>query len=131
MTSKRELYNRLVALEREVAQQRALVNELAAKAGVTPPSGLTYGQPSGLTYGQPSGLTYGQPPVSPSAGPAGAGALPPRAQEALAAGKKIEAIKLVREATGLGLKEAKELVDRAGAGGSAPTTGWYASSAWS
>ena len=123
MTSKRELYNRLVALEREVAQQRALVNELAAKAGVTPPSGLT--------YGQPSGLTYGQPPVSPSAGPAGAGALPPRAQEALAAGKKIEAIKLVREATGLGLKEAKELVDRAGAGGSAPTTGWYASSAWS
>ena len=123
MTSKRELYNRLVALEREVAQQRALVNELAAKAGVTPPSGLT--------YGQPSGLTYGQPPVSPSAGPAGAGALPPRAQEALAAGKKIEAIKLVREATGLGLKEAKELVDRAGAGGSAPTTGWNASSAWS
>jgi large subunit ribosomal protein L7/L12 len=31
---------------------------------------------------------------------------------ALAAGNKIEAIKLVRESTGLGLKESKDLVER-------------------
>ncbi|MCP5397265.1 MAG: ribosomal protein L7/L12 [Sphingomonadaceae bacterium] len=35
----------------------------------------------------------------------------PEVQAALAAGRKIEAIKLVREKTGLGLKEAKELVE--------------------
>jgi ribosomal protein L7/L12 len=39
--------------------------------------------------------------------------LPPEAKTALAAGNKIEAIKLVREATGLGLAEAKDLVERA------------------
>ena len=33
-------------------------------------------------------------------------------REAIARGKKIEAIKLVRERTGLGLKEAKLLVER-------------------
>ena len=36
----------------------------------------------------------------------------PEVAMALAANKKIEAIKLVREKTGLGLKEAKELVER-------------------
>ncbi len=41
-----------------------------------------------------------------------ASALPPKAKAALAAGDKIGAIRLVREATGFGLKEAKELVDR-------------------
>jgi ribosomal protein L7/L12 len=39
--------------------------------------------------------------------------LPPEAKAALAAGNKIEAIKSLREATGLGLAEAKEVVDRA------------------
>jgi ribosomal protein L7/L12 len=39
--------------------------------------------------------------------------LPPEAKAALAAGNKIEAIKLVREATGLGLAEAKDMVERA------------------
>lgn len=38
--------------------------------------------------------------------------LPPAAVEALARGDKIEAIKITRQHTGLGLKEAKELVDR-------------------
>lgn len=33
-------------------------------------------------------------------------------QAALAEGNKIEAIKILREATGLGLKESKEMVDR-------------------
>lgn len=36
----------------------------------------------------------------------------PDIAEAIAKGKKIKAIKLVRERSGLGLKEAKELVDR-------------------
>jgi len=43
-------------------------------------------------------------------------ALPPAAIAALAGGNKIEAIKLAREANGIGLKEAKELVDAAEAG---------------
>ena len=38
----------------------------------------------------------------------------PEIREALDGGHKIEAIKLVRERTGLGLKEAKELVEREG-----------------
>jgi hypothetical protein len=39
--------------------------------------------------------------------------LPPGVVEAIAQGRKIEAIKLLREATGLGLANAKVLVDRA------------------
>lgn len=39
------------------------------------------------------------------------GQLPPDAVAALNAGRKIEAIKIVRERQGIGLKEAKELVD--------------------
>ena len=41
--------------------------------------------------------------------------LPSNVQEAIAAGRKIVAIKLLREATGLGLANAKVLVDRAAA----------------
>ena len=37
--------------------------------------------------------------------------LPPSVLHAIQAGNKIEAIKLVREQTGLGLKEAKDAVD--------------------
>jgi ribosomal protein L7/L12 len=36
----------------------------------------------------------------------------PEVRAALGGGRKIEAIKLVRERTGLGLREAKELVER-------------------
>jgi ribosomal protein L7/L12 len=43
---------------------------------------------------------------------AGAG-LSPEAKAALAAGNKIEAIKILREQTGLGLAAAKDIVDRA------------------
>jgi ribosomal protein L7/L12 len=39
--------------------------------------------------------------------------LPPEVRAELARGNKIEAIKLLRKASGLGLKEAKELVDGA------------------
>jgi hypothetical protein len=41
--------------------------------------------------------------------------LPADVLQAIAAGRKIEAIKLLREATGLGLANAKVLVDRASA----------------
>lgn len=40
--------------------------------------------------------------------------LPPEVIRAIEAGRKIEAIKLLREATGLGLANAKVLVDKAG-----------------
>ena len=39
--------------------------------------------------------------------------LPPQVMHALKAGRKIEAIKLLREARGIGLAEAKDAVDRA------------------
>jgi len=39
--------------------------------------------------------------------------LPPEVVKAITLGRKIEAIKLLREATGLGLANAKVLVDRA------------------
>ena len=60
-------------------------------------------------------------PVASAAAPAGGGAASAPAEEQteftvmlLAAGeKKVEAIKVVRAATGLGLKEAKDLVDGA------------------
>jgi ribosomal protein L7/L12 len=45
--------------------------------------------------------------------PTPASALPAAARAALQRGQVIEAIKLTREATGLGLKEAKDLVDAA------------------
>ncbi|GAA6140642.1 ribosomal protein L7/L12 [Hydrogenophaga sp. 5NK40-0174] len=43
--------------------------------------------------------------------------VPPEVKAALDRGNKIEAIKLLREATGLGLKEAKDAVDQIEAGG--------------
>lgn len=60
-------------------------------------------------------------PVAAMAAPAAAGAAAPAAEEkssfdAILTGvgdKKIQVIKVVRELTGLGLKEAKELVDNA------------------
>lgn len=55
------------------------------------------------------------PPRSAPAGSTGHPPLPPEAAarigEALAKGNKIEAIKLLREASGLGLKEAKDAVE--------------------
>ena len=49
--------------------------------------------------------------TTPGAAQQAARALPPDAARALARGDKIEAIKLVRTETGLGLKEAKDWVD--------------------
>lgn len=60
-------------------------------------------------------------PMAAAAAPAAGGAAAPAAEEksdfdvilASAGGEKIKVIKVVREITGLGLKEAKELVDGA------------------
>lgn len=48
-------------------------------------------------------------------------ALPDNVQQAMRSGNKIEAIKLLREQTGLGLKEAKEWVEATQAGKPRPT----------
>jgi ribosomal protein L7/L12 len=50
-------------------------------------------------------------PASPAAPPV-RGAFPPAAADALRRGHKIEAIRLVREHLGIGLKEAKDLVEQ-------------------
>jgi ribosomal protein L7/L12 len=47
-----------------------------------------------------------KPPITTDTG------LPPEVNEALAAGNTIEAIKRLREATGLDLKQAKEIIDK-------------------
>ena len=64
--------------------------------------------------GPTAGLTAG-PTARPSSGPhppAVPGSFPPAAADALRRGNKIEAIRLVREHHGIGLKEAKDLVEQ-------------------
>ena len=51
------------------------------------------------------------PPKVPLAGPVFSSGLPPLVIDALQRGEKIQAIRLMREITGVGLKEAKDLVD--------------------
>jgi hypothetical protein len=67
-------------------------------------------------------------PVAPAPPLAGRAApLDDEIRERLRQGQKLEAIKLVRERTGLGLKEAKDRVDALAAGmpsGSIPGSGW-------
>ncbi|HEV2640305.1 MAG TPA: ribosomal protein L7/L12 [Actinocrinis sp.] len=53
-------------------------------------------------YGDPSAV-YGQQPAP--------GVFPPSFAEALRRGRQIEAIKIYREVTGVGLKEAKDAVE--------------------
>ena len=49
--------------------------------------------------------------------------LPDKVVEALKRGNKVEAIKLLREQTGVGLKEAKDAVDASGIEGPAKSSG--------
>ena len=49
--------------------------------------------------------------TTPLAGPVFSNALPPLVIEALQRGEKVQAIRLMREISGVGLKEAKDLVD--------------------
>lgn len=55
--------------------------------------------------------SHGDASVLPAQAPVQTGILPPGVGEALAAGNKIEAIRLYREATRVGLKEAKDAVE--------------------
>lgn len=65
------------------------------------------------------GFTVSVTPVQPGALPANsfADAFPPEVSAALVRGNKIEAIKLLRAARGMGLKDAKDAIDAAESGG--------------
>lgn len=56
-------------------------------------------------------LRAGITPLDPGNGPTKADPITPEIAEAIRSGRKIEAIKLYREAHGVGLKEAKDAVD--------------------
>lgn len=56
-------------------------------------------------------LRAGITPLDPAAAPAEPDPITPAIAEAIRAGRKIEAIKLYRQAYGVGLKEAKDAVD--------------------
>ncbi len=56
--------------------------------------------------------TAWRPPPPAGQTPFGGGALSPEVRELALQGRKIEAIKLHREQTGLGLKESKDAVER-------------------
>ncbi|GAB4456791.1 MAG: 50S ribosomal protein L7/L12 [Armatimonadaceae bacterium] len=89
-----------------VLELAELVKELQDKFGVSAAPAMPMGMPMGF---------------APQGAPADGGAAAPAAEEkdsfdvVLTSGgdKKIQVIKVVREITGLGLKEAKELVDGA------------------
>lgn len=59
---------------------------------------------------QDAGWTYGPTEAGDAQGN-GAPVVPPAALDALARGKKVEAVKITRDATGLGLADALKLVD--------------------
>jgi ribosomal protein L7/L12 len=77
--------------ETEIQQLRSRVNELEDRLK------LIY-RHLNITYSDP-----GSDPI-----------LSPQIQDALRRGNKIEAIKIYRELTGVGLAEAKQAIDRAG-----------------
>ena len=77
--------------ETEIQQLRSRVNELEDRLK--------------LIY-RHLNITYADPGSDPM--------LTPQIQDALRRGNKIEAIKIYRELTGVGLAEAKEAIDRAG-----------------
>lgn len=54
----------------------------------------------------------GQPAAPPSVGAAAGESVSAEVRQLAMLGKKIEAIKVLREQTGLGLKECKDIVDR-------------------
>ena len=63
---------------------------------------------------------HGNPRSMPTASAGYTGALPQSVQLALQGGNKIEAIRLLREATGLGLKEARDAVESSQQGAKLP-----------
>lgn len=96
----------------EVAQLRARVAELEQRVSVL--ERLLQGLPGG-TAPQPRYAAPGRPlpdPQAGGAGPVGAPLVPDEVVRLARDGKKIMAIKVMREHSGLGLAEAKEIVDR-------------------
>ena len=69
---------------------------------------------TGVGLAEAKALLEGRPAVRPAARHASTQSLPNDVCAAMDAGNKIEAIKRLRAATGLGLKEAKDRIDSAG-----------------
>jgi ribosomal protein L7/L12 len=82
--------------------------------------------PAGATECPHCGAFVGAEPAPPQAD---VRQLAAQLRVLLAEGRKLEAIKLYREATGVGLQEAKEAVDSLAAGGAWATGGEFAESA--
>ena len=95
-----ELENRVARLEEEVARLTAV---LAAREGVMQPPAET--EPD-VTVAAPAAAS---PPAASRPAPRGPDFSEARALAA--GGSKIAAIKLVRDQTGMGLRDAKELVE--------------------
>jgi hypothetical protein len=99
-----ETSQRIERLERQVA---LLYQHLGLNGSeeYMPPSPLLAPPPAfGSAYSEPQDSVPGQQQY-------GDPRLPPAFFEAVAADKKIQAIKIYREVTGVGLKEAKDYVD--------------------
>jgi hypothetical protein len=117
-----QLTRRLEAVENQLAtlSQRMGVS-YQPQAGYAAPSsgGVSFDPSTGTVSFDPGPAVFDpEPASSPMGMPAGQyvdprfGAVPPEVVELARSGKKIQAIKLYRELTNLGLKEAKQVVDR-------------------
>lgn len=105
--------NQLPEAVREALQRGNLFDaiKLLRKAGVgnlAEAKAVLEAEARRLNAAKGTGAAGGAAPPARAGTPAG---LPPSAVRALREGLKIEAIKLTREHTGLGLKEAKDLVE--------------------
>jgi ribosomal protein L7/L12 len=101
---------RIDRLERQVAY---LLNHLEIAPDVAAGQPGAFGTAPASTFGSAAdifGAPAAAPPPGPAAGAAGP-AYPPALLAALDRGKIIEAIKVYREWTGQGLREAKEAVE--------------------
>ena len=101
---------RIARLEYQVGRlyQHLGLNPDQADAPPAPFGGApapAFGQPA---FGQPA---FGQPAPAPAPAYAAGPVFPPSFADALRRGKMIEAIKIYREVTGVGLKEAKDAVE--------------------
>ncbi|KAB2844938.1 MAG: hypothetical protein F9K47_01900 [Burkholderiales bacterium] len=83
---------------------------------------------TGLGLAEAKSLLEAVPKVSLAGQGETDASLPVDVQAALARGNKIEAIRLLRQATGLGLKDAKDRIDAAEAGGQRASSGFPADS---
>ena len=95
-----DLKSRLAKLESAVASLQGQVATLTIGAGATAPGGTAV-----------DGIPYGTPQPSLGALPAEGGPWLAEVRALAASDQKIQAIKLYRERTGVGLKEAKDAVE--------------------